>query len=140
MKRIAGFLVALFLASALLFSHISLLPAQTASSSSRWKITSIKVCRAPSGALASSIDAIGVYPVYSFFIPRPLWTVNGNLVDATPVYHQGKLVAFQLYGASEYLKSGTKNTVKFSLPDQNASKTFTYDDTRPAAGQCWEFF
>lgn len=140
MKRIAGFLLALFIASALLLSHSSLLSAQTASSSSRWKITSIKVCRTSSGALASSIDALGVYPVYSFFIPRPLWTVNGNLVDATPIYHQGRLVAFQLYGAAEYLKSGAKNTVKFSLPDQNASKTFTFDENRPATGQCWEFF
>jgi hypothetical protein len=90
--------------------------------------------------LVPDIEVIGNYPVYSFFIPRPVWTVNGNVADAKPVYQQGRLVAFQLLGAASLLKSGTKNNVKFSLPDQNGSRTFQYDQTRPAAGECWEFF
>ena len=138
--RLAGSMTALLLIIVSLLFLTSLLNAQTSSTSSQWKITSIKVCRAPSGALVKAIDAIGTYPVYSFFIPRPVWTVNGNLVEATPIYQQGRLTSFQLYGASAYLKPGAKNTVKFSLPDQNASKTFVYDESRPAAGECWEYF
>jgi hypothetical protein len=122
-------------------SHNSILcAAETSSSSGQWKITSVKVCRGQSGALAPDIDVIGAYPVYSFFIPRPVWTVNGSVADAKPVYQQGRLVSFQLLGAASFLKSGTKNNVKFSLPDQNGSRTFQYDDTRPIAGECWEFF
>jgi hypothetical protein len=78
--------------------------------------------------------------VYSFFIPRPVWTINGTVVDSQAVYERGRLIAFELFNAAAYLKSGAKNTVKFSLPDQNASKIFLYDDTRPAPGECYEFF
>jgi hypothetical protein len=106
----------------------------------QWKITSIKLCRNPGGSLSSNVDAIGNYPVYSFFIPRPVWTINGTVVDSQPVYERGRLIAFELFSAAAYLKSGVKNTVKFSLPDQNASKIFLYDDTRPAPGECYEFF
>ncbi len=106
----------------------------------QWKITSIQVCRNPGGAVDSTVDAIGTYPVYTFFIPRPVWTVNGNLVDATPVYHQGRLTAFRLLNAAMHLKSGTKNTVKFALPDQNASRSFFYDQNAIPAGECYEFF
>jgi len=140
MTRIAGSALALLLIILLFLSDVSLVTAQKSSSSSQWKITSIKICRTPSGAPAPAIDALGVYPVYSFFIPRPVWTVNGNLVEAAPLYQHGRLTAFQLLGAAAYLKPGAKNTIKFSLPDQNSSKTFTYDENKPAPGQCWEYF
>jgi hypothetical protein len=78
--------------------------------------------------------------VYTFFIPRPVWTVNGSLVDATPIYQQGRLIAFRLINAAVHLKSGTKNTVKFALPDQNASRSFFYDQSAIPAGECYEFF
>ncbi|MGO9569953.1 MAG: hypothetical protein ACLP5H_20675 [Desulfomonilaceae bacterium] len=106
----------------------------------QWKITSIRLCRNSGGTLNSNVDAIGNYPVYSFFIPRPVWTVNGTVVESQPVYEHGRLIAFELFNAAAYLKSGTKNTIKFSLPDQNASRIFLYDDTRPATGECYEFF
>jgi len=140
MIRLATSLV-LSLALLILLTHNFILcAAEVSSSSGQWKITSVKVCRATSGALASDIEVIGNYPVYTFFIPRPVWTVNGSVVDAKPIYQQGRLVAFQLLGAATLLKSGTKNNVKFSLPDQNGSRTFQYDQNRPAAGECWEFF
>ncbi|MGB6067349.1 MAG: hypothetical protein WBG50_21290 [Desulfomonilaceae bacterium] len=107
---------------------------------SKWKITSIKLCRTRGGTLVSNVDAIGIYPVYSFFIPRPVWTVNGTVVEAQPRYEHGRLTAFELFNAAAYLKSGSKNTIKFALPDQNASKVFVYDENRPAPGQCYEFF
>jgi len=106
----------------------------------KWRITALRVCRTAGGALDSTVEALGVYPVYSFFIPRPVWTVNGNLVDSAPVYHQGRLVAYRLTNASAYLKSGVKNTVKFALPDQNASRVFRYDQTAVPPGECFEFF
>ncbi|MBI4963592.1 MAG: hypothetical protein HY913_09975 [Desulfomonile tiedjei] len=129
------------LALSIFVSHTSIIyTADVSSSSAQWKITSVKVCRTPSGALDSDIEVLGSYPVYSFFVPRPVWTVNGSVADAKPVYQQGRLVSFQLLGAGLSLKSGTKNTVKFSLPDQNGSRTFQYDEKRPTAGECWEFF
>ncbi len=106
----------------------------------KWRITSIKLCRSRGGTLIPNVDAIGNYPVYSFFIPRPVWTVNGTVVEAQPIYEHGRLTAFELFNAAAYLKSGSKNTIKFALPDQNASKVFVYDETRPAPGQCYEFF
>jgi hypothetical protein len=78
--------------------------------------------------------------VYTFFIPRPVWTVNGTLVDAVPIHRQGRLVEFQLLNAASYLKPGQRNTVKFSLPDQTFSKVFLLDDKTPANGDCYEFF
>ena len=140
MIRLATSLV-LSLALLILLTHNSILcAAEVSSSSGQWKITSVKVCRATTGTLLSDIEVIGNYPVYTFFIPRPVWTVNGSVADAKPIYQQGRLVAFQLLGATSLLKSGTKNNVKFSLPDQNGSRTFQYDQNRPAAGECWEFF
>jgi hypothetical protein len=114
--------------------------ALAAENSGQWKITSIRLCRSSSGALAPIIEAIGHYPVYTFFIPRPVWTVNGTVVEAQPNYDKGRLVSFKLLNSAQYLKSGTKNTVKFSLPDQNASKVFQYDQSRPAPGECYELF
>jgi len=140
MIRLSTFLV-LSLVLLIFLSHPSMFyAAEVSPSSGQWKIASIKVCRAPSGVLASDIEVIGNYPVYSFFIPRPVWTVNGSVADAKPVYQQGRLVSFQLLGAAALLKPGTRNNVKFSLPDQNGSRNFQYDDKRPAAGECWEFF
>jgi hypothetical protein len=121
----------------------SLLPAQSSEvlgASGQWKITSVKICRERGGSLSSTIQAIGSYPVYSFFIPRPVWTVNGSVVEAQPVYEHGRLVEFQLTGAAEYIKPGEKNTVKFSLPDQNGVKIFFFQDKRLIAGECFEFF
>jgi len=108
--------------------------------SSQWKITSLKLCRHRGGSISPNIQAIGTYPVYSFFIPRPVWTINGTVVESQPIYERGRLVSFELYNAGVYLKSGAKNTIKFSLPDQNSSKIFLYDETRPAPGECYEFF
>ncbi len=78
--------------------------------------------------------------MYSFFIPRPVWTVNGTVVEAQPVYEHGRLVEFQLTGAAEYLKPGEKNTIKFSLPDQTGVKVFFFQDKRLPAGECFEYF
>ena len=139
MTRIVRFLVVAFVSTALLVVSSLSQGAETAVPT-QWKITSIKLCRNPGGSLSSNIDAIGTYPVYSFFIPRPVWTINGTVVDSQPIYERGRLMAFELYNAAAYLKSGAKNTVKFSLPDQNASKIFLYDETRPAPGECYEFF
>ena len=108
--------------------------------SKRWRITSVKICRSSGGAVYPSIEAIGTYPVYSFFIPRPVWTVNGSVVQAKPVYENGRLVSFQLYNASNKLNPGTRNTVKFALPDQNGSCVFLYDHSQIPAGECYEFF
>jgi hypothetical protein len=108
--------------------------------SSHWKVTSIRICRASSNAVMSNIDAVGIYPVYSFFIPRPVWTINGNVVEAKPVYDGGRLVAFTLLNGAAYLNPGTKNTVKFSLPDHNGSRIFLYDHSRIPSGECYEFF
>jgi hypothetical protein len=108
--------------------------------SGQWKITSVRLCRSSSGTLSPVIEANGLYPVYTFFIPRPVWTVNGTVVDAQPYYDKGRLIAFKLLNAAQYLKSGSKNTVKFSLPDQNGSKVFQYDQSKPAPGECYELF
>lgn len=110
------------------------------SPSSQWNITSIKVCRDYRGNISPHFEAIGSYPVYSFFIPRPVWTVNGTVVEAQPIYDRGRLVSFNLVGASYLLKTGARNTVKFSLPDQNAARVFRYDQTRVPNGECYEFF
>lgn len=114
--------------------------ADAANSTNRWKINSIKICRHSGGAVFPSIEAIGSYPVYSFFIPRPIWTVNGNSVEAKPVYSQGRLVSFELLDAAQYLDHGKKNTVKFALPDHNGARIFLYDHSRVPAGECYEFF
>lgn len=111
-----------------------------ASDSNQWKITSIKICRDYRGNLISHLEIMGFYPVYSFFIPRPVWTVNGTAVEAQPIYDRGRLVAFRLLYSSNLLRTGTKNTVKFSLPDQNGAKAFRFDRTRVKAGECFEFF
>ncbi|MEJ2718190.1 MAG: hypothetical protein P8182_13810 [Deltaproteobacteria bacterium] len=105
-----------------------------------WKITSIKVCRDYNGNVLPDVEALGSYPVYSFFIPRPVWTVNGIVVEAQPIYETGRLVAFRLFRAGSLLKPDSRNTVKFSLPDQNGSKVFRFRNTRPRPGQCYEFF
>ncbi|MFC1833898.1 hypothetical protein ACFL2Q_04080 [Thermodesulfobacteriota bacterium] len=115
-------------------------PAPATSAGSKWQITSIRVCKDYRGTVIPHVQAIGNYPVYSFFIPRPVWTVNGTIVDAQPVYDRGKLVSFKLISCSHLLKSGVRNTIKFSLPDQNASKTFRYDHTKAPPGDCYEFF
>jgi hypothetical protein len=133
-------LVTFGLACAFLFSGTPAVFSQGSSSPGPWKITSVKVCRTSAGTLVSSFSVIGTFRVYSFFIPRPVWTVNGTVVDAKPVYDKGRLESFQLLDATPLLKSGTRNTVKFSLPDQHASKTFYFDDAKPQAGECWEFF
>jgi hypothetical protein len=114
--------------------------ADGASVSSVWKITSIKVCKDSRGYLEPHVDALGSFPVYSFFIPRPVWTVNGIVVEAQPAYDRGRLVSFRLMGAAPVLRSGTKNTIKLSLPDQNAAKIFRFDAARVAPGDCYEFF
>jgi hypothetical protein len=139
MIRSVRLLVIAFISTALLVVSFSSQGADTAPST-RWKITSVKLCRDRGGALSSNIDVIGTYPVYSFFIPRPVWTVNGSVVESQPIYERGRLTAFELFSAATYLKSGAKNTIKFSLPDQNASKVFLFDENRPAAGECYEFF
>jgi hypothetical protein len=110
------------------------------SSSSKWKINTVRVCRSSGGALTPTIEATGNFPVYTFFIPRPVWTVNGIVVDAQPVYQHGRLILFQLINAGTHLKVGAKNTVKFSLPDQTSSKVFFLDQSTPAPGDCYEFF
>lgn len=107
---------------------------------SQWQVTSVKVCRDLRGNLDPHILAPGTYPVYSFFIPRPVWTVNGSGVEAQPIYEQGRLTAYRLLWAARLLNSGTKNSVKFSLPDQNGSKVFRYDHDKVKPGECYEFF
>jgi hypothetical protein len=139
MMRSVRLLVVAFISTALLVVS-SLSEGADTTVSTQWKITSVKLCRNRGGSLSSNIDAIGNYPVYSFFIPRPVWTVNGSVVESQPIYERGRLTSFELFNATAYLKSGAKNTVKFSLPDQNASKVFLYEDTRPAPGECYEFF
>jgi hypothetical protein len=111
-----------------------------ASSASPWKITSVKICKSSSGSLRPSIEALGTYPVYTFFIPRPIWTVNGTVVEAVPVYQHGRLVAFELLNSSPLLNSGAKNTVKFALPDMNGVRVFFFDSSKFTPGECYEFF
>lgn len=138
MQKSALFMVVILLSTALMHCP-PVLPADPAGTG-QWKITSVRVCRNASGSINPTLEVIGNFPVYSFFIPRPIWTVNGTVVDAQPVYDRGRLVAFQLLNASPYLNSGAKNNVKFSLPDQNNSKVFHYDQNRAGAGDCYEFF
>lgn len=114
--------------------------AEASNSTGRWKLTSVKICRSQGSAVIPSIEAIGSYPVYSFFIPRPVWTVNGNVVEAKPIYSQGRLVSFELLNAAPYLDHGKKNTVKFALPDHNGSRVFLYDHSKVPDGECFEFF
>ncbi|HMK37012.1 MAG TPA: hypothetical protein VK463_18200 [Desulfomonilaceae bacterium] len=135
MKRSARLLIVFCIATAFLTE--SLIAADVAG---QWKITSIRLCRNASGTLVPSIEAIGQFPVYTFFIPRPIWTVNGTVVEGQPYYDKGRLASFKLSDAAPLLKTGTKNTIKFSLPDQTNSKVFQYDQSRPAPGECYEFF
>lgn len=114
--------------------------AEKASVAKRWKITSVKICRSSGGGIYPTIEALGSYPVYTFFIPRPVWTVNGTVVQAKPIYSNGRLVSFQLFDAAGRLNPGTKNTVKFALPDQNGSSIFVYDHSQVPPGECYEFF
>ncbi len=139
MESVRVFLLSLMILAALTgFSPLK--AADGPSSSSQWKINTVKVCRSTGGILVPTIEAIGNYPVYTFFIPRPVWTVNGSVVDAQPVYQHGRLILFQLINAGPYLKVGVKNTVKFSLPDQTSSKVFFLDQSTPPPGDCYEFF
>jgi hypothetical protein len=138
-KPIYSFLVALSLSLVLITVSVTY-AAPKASVSNRWKITSVKICRSSGGSVYPAIEALGTYPVYTFFIPRPVWTVNGSVVQAKPVYENGRLVSFQLFDASRRLNPGTKNTVKFALPDQNGSSVFLYDHSQIPAGDCYEFF
>ncbi len=73
-------MVVILVSTAFLNCH----PAFPADPSGQWKVTSVKVCRASSGAINSTVEVVGYFPVYSFFIPRPIWTVNGTVVDAQP--------------------------------------------------------
>ncbi len=115
--------------------------AQSGSASANpWKITSVRICKTSSGSLSPSIEAIGLYPVYTFFIPRPIWTVNGVVVEAVPIYQHGRLVAFELLNSSPHLNSGAKNTVKFALPDHNGVRVFFFDSAKFGSGECYEFF
>jgi hypothetical protein len=111
-----------------------------ADSASQWKITSVKVCKSTSGSVVAGVDVLGNFPVYSFFIPRPVWTVNGSEVEAQPVYDRGRLTSFHLVNAARFLKSGAKNVVKFSLYDQNGAKVFVFDADKLPAGDCHELF
>jgi hypothetical protein len=116
------------------------LPADASNSTGRWKINSVKICKSSSGQIVPSLEVIGNFPVYSFFIPRPVWTLNGNVVDAKPIYAQGRLVAFELMNAGGFLEHGKKNTAKFALPDHNGSRVFLFDHSRIPPGECYEFF
>ncbi len=111
-----------------------------AATSNPWKITSVRICKTASGSLSSSIEAIGTYPVYTFFIPRPIWTVNGVVVEAVPLYEHGRLVSFELLNSSSRLNSGAKNTVKFALPDHSGVRVFFFDSTKFKPRECYEFF
>ncbi|MGO9117646.1 MAG: hypothetical protein ACLQPD_08550 [Desulfomonilaceae bacterium] len=139
MKSIRVFLIGqLILVALTVFSHLEAADGQALST--QWKINTVKVCRSTGGVVIPTIEVTGNYPVYSFFIPRPVWTVNGTVVDAQPIYQHGRLILFQLFNAGAYLKSGAKNTVKFSLPDQTSSKVFFLDQSTPTPGDCYEFF
>jgi hypothetical protein len=140
MTRSYRLLIAPIVVVLLFYSFSACCFAAFSSSSGKWKITSIKVCRLRSGYLNPHVEALGQFPLYSFFVPRPVWTVNGTVVEAQPIYDRGKLISFRLLSAAGLLKSKAKNTVKFSLPDQNASKTFYYDKAKPPADECYEFF
>jgi len=138
-KSVHSALAALMVTLVVTFPTVTL-AADKASVPNRWRITSVKSCSSPGGAIYPSIEAIVSYPVYTFFIPRPIWTVNGSVVQAKPVYASGRLVSFQLLDGASKLNPGTKNTVKFALPDQNGSSIFLYDHSQVPAGECYEFF
>jgi hypothetical protein len=116
------------------------LVAQSASVSQKWKITTIRVCRDRNGYLNPHFEALGNYPVYSFFIPRPVWTVNGTVVEAQPIYDRGSILSFRLLRATPLLKSRQRNTIKFSLPDQTGVKIFYFDQSKAPPADCFEFF
>ena len=140
MIRLKSIVIFCFL-TVCLITHYGLHVAHAQDSSSNpWKITSVKVCKSSGGAVYPTIEAIGSYPVYTFFIPRPVWTVNGVVVEASPVYQSGRLVAFQLLNAGPNLKTGSKNTVKFALPEHNGSRVFLFDPSKFGPGECYEFF
>ncbi|MDQ7782996.1 MAG: hypothetical protein RDU20_08965 [Desulfomonilaceae bacterium] len=132
--------LAVLLTTFILTAPAVTLAADKTSVPNRWQITSVKICRSPGGAIYPTIEALGAYPVYTFFIPRPVWTVNGSVVQAKPIYAHGKLVSFQLLDGAPKLNPGTKNTVKFALPDQNGSCIFLYDHSQVPSGECYEFF
>jgi hypothetical protein len=132
--------ILLLLFSALVFLHPWSAVAADDSSQGKWRITSVKVCKGYRGAINPHIVVSGSFPVYSFFIPRPVWTVNGIVVEAQPLYERGGLTGFRLLGAAPVLRTGAKNTIKLSLPDQNAAKIFRYDSRKPPPGDCYEFF
>lgn len=134
------FIFSLTMIIALLLGILSSAPPEAPAASNEWRITSVKVCRDRGGSLFPHVTVIGSYPVYSFFLPRPVWTINGSVVDAQPVYDRGRLIEFTLIGATEYLKAGAKNTIKFSLPDQNGAKVFFFNEPKVVAGECFEFF
>lgn len=135
MLKSVRFFLALCVVSAVCILHVV-----AADYAAQWKITSIKICRTGSGAVSPHIEAMGSFPVYTFFVPRPVWTVNGAVVEAHPNSDRGKITSFQLLYAGSLLKSGTKNTVKFALPDQNGSKIFYFDVNKTPVGQCYELF
>lgn len=137
-KKLSVIFYCLFLF--LLANHGSTSATAQDSSNNPWKITSIKICKSSGGAIYPIVEAIGVYPVYTFFIPRPVWTVNGVVVEASPVYQGGRLISFQLMNAGPNLKTGTKNIVKFALPDHNGSRVFIFDPSKFGPGECYEFF
>jgi hypothetical protein len=139
MTSVRVFLLGLMISAALTGFSTSK-AADGPSSSTKWKINTVKVCRSSGGILIPTLEATGNFPVYSFFIPRPVWTVNGIVVDAQPIYQHGRLILFQLINAGAHLKVGAKNTVKFSLPNQTSSKVFFLDQSTPAPGDCYEFF
>jgi hypothetical protein len=139
MKSVRVFLLGLIILAA----FMGLYPVEAAdapASASQWKISTVKVCRSSGGIVIPTLEVIGNFPVYTFFIPRPVWTVNGVVVDAQPIYQHGRLILFQLINAGQHLKVGAKNTVKFSLPDQTSSKVFFLDQSTPTPGDCYEFF
>jgi len=133
-------LKALFLLCALVAGLLIAHAAELVPPSQRWKITSVRVCKDNRGHLYQHLEALGHFPVYSFFIPRPVWTVNGVVVEAQPLYERGSLIGFRLFGGAKALNAGTKNTVKLSLPDQNASMAFRYDQNKPPPGECYDYF
>lgn len=138
--RTASFSIVIILL--VVFPTLFLLPFVLGASSStnRWKVTSVKICRTGGGSVYTNMEAIGHYPVYTFFLPRPIWTVNGTVVEAKPVYQNGRLVSFTLFNGTTLLNPGRKNTVKFALPDHNGSRVFLYDHSRIPPGECYEFF
>ncbi|MEW6348366.1 MAG: hypothetical protein AB1646_04850 [Thermodesulfobacteriota bacterium] len=130
----------LSIAAAVVTIPLLLKAAEPPDLSNQWKIRSIRVCRDHRGTVIPHLDVVGSYPVYSFFVPRPVWTVNGTVVDSRPVYTSGQLTAFTLIGGVGLLKSLTKNNIKFSLPDQHAAKVFHFDERRVPTGDCFDFF